>query len=406
MHCWRSPRYLNLTDLYAPSRRLQDHERIERCDAAIAAHVPSRVGRAAADCDLERDRGVCGGGDSASPEHCLPHRLDRRIHFEWLLADIHNLCRILQDVTGRDTDDPLISIDQPLRTQFPHSSNRRRACRLDTDSFDRCQIALRRDDLFVSNRDCKSPGLPDRTKSLCSIYRIADPDCGCDRFWVRFGFDGNASGGSGSYTYSWDLGNGVTRTGQSFSYTYPVTDTGSRTITLTVTDSASNTATDSVTIQINSPAVLFSCFINETCNSPYTSVLALSAQDDAHAEIIGGGNYPYKLCCANVSSVQTTTGKGTCDTLGAGFTGLITLSGDTNAQVERYNYTGTDGFDNKKNVCVKLTSGSLNCTYVDFNTCKNILFWKTIISLSGQTNAHIGNYAAYSDLVLCCKEPS
>ena len=80
-------------------------------------------------------------------------------------------------------------------------------------------------------------------------------------------FIGNASGGVGAYHYFWDLGNGDTRTGQSFTYNY--SNTGSYTVTLTVTDSASNTATDSVTIQINSPAVLFSCFINETCNSPY-----------------------------------------------------------------------------------------------------------------------------------------
>ena len=44
-----------------PNRRLQDHERVERCDAAIAANVPSRVGRAAAGYDLERDHGVRGG---------------------------------------------------------------------------------------------------------------------------------------------------------------------------------------------------------------------------------------------------------------------------------------------------------------------------------------------------------
>ena len=87
-----------------------------------------------------------------------------------------------------------------------------------------------------------------------------------------------------------------------------------------------------------------------------------------------------------------------------GFTGLITLSGDTNTQVEKYNYTGVDGFPHKKNVCVALVGGAeMNCTYVDFNTCKNILIWKTIISLSGQTNVYIDNSTAYSDLVLCCK---
>ena len=215
-------------------------------------------------------------------------------------------------------------------------------------------------------------------------------------------FIGNASGGSGSYTYSWDLGNGDIRTGQSFTYNY--SNTGSYIVTLTVTDSASNTATDTVTIQINSPAVLFSCAIKTSCGGGETGVLGLSAQDNALAEIIGGGgNYPYKLCCANISSVQTTTGTGNCDTLGAGFTGLITLSGDTNAQVEKYNYTGTDGFPYKKNVCVKLVGGAeLNCTYTSAIGC-DMLTWDKIISFSSETNAHIGNMSAYSDWVLCCK---
>jgi len=124
------------------------------------------------------------------------------------------------------------------------------------------------------------------------------------------------------------------------------------------------------------------------------------------AEIIGGGgNYKYKLCCANVSSVQTTTGTGTCDTLGAGFTGLVTLSVDTNAQVEKYNYTGTDGFDHKKNVCVKLTSGSLDCVYDTKANCASWNYDKYVVSISDNTNAHLGNEDAYS-MVLCCKEIS
>ena len=57
-------RYINLTDLYAPNRRLQDHERVERCDAAIAAHAPSRVGRAAG----ARNPEYRSGGDLL-PDH-------------------------------------------------------------------------------------------------------------------------------------------------------------------------------------------------------------------------------------------------------------------------------------------------------------------------------------------------
>jgi len=212
-------------------------------------------------------------------------------------------------------------------------------------------------------------------------------------------FNGSASGGSKPYTYSWDLGE-TTMNGKSFTYAY--TNANDYIVTLTVTDNASNTATDSILLHIHSPAVLFSCAIKTSCGGDETEVLGLSAQDNAHAELPTEENYTYKLCCANVSSVQTTTGTGNCDTLGAGFTGLITLSGDTNAQVEKYNYTGTDGFDYKKNVCAKLTSGSLTCWYDTFSGCAPEI-GKRIISMSDSTNAHIGNYTAYSDLVLCCK---
>jgi len=213
-------------------------------------------------------------------------------------------------------------------------------------------------------------------------------------------FNGSASGGSKPYTYSWDLGE-TTMSGKSFTYAY--TNANDYIVTLTVNDSASqpNTATDSILLHIHSPAVLFSCAIKTSCGGGETEVLGLSAQDNAHAELPTEENYTYKLCCANVSSVQTTTGTGTCDTLGAGFTGLITLSGDTNAQVEKYNYTGTDGFDYKKNVCVKLTSGSLDCIYDTKANCLTLGYRGYVVSISDSTNAHLGNEDAYS-IVRCC----
>ncbi len=115
----------------------------------------------------------------------------------------------------------------------------------------------------------------------------------------------------------------------------------------------------------------FECHIDTSCASGETEIIDLSAKNNSHAEIIGvSGGYSQKLCCSDISSVQTTTGTGDCNTLGAGFTGLITFATNstfdknTNAQVEKYNYTGTDGFPYKKNVCVELTSGSLDCSYV------------------------------------------
>jgi len=62
-----------------------------------------------------------------------------------------------------------------------------------------------------------------------------------------------------------------------------------------------------------------------------------------------------------------------------------------------------DGFDNKKNVCVKLVGGKeLNCFYTTFTAC-GTAFGERVISLSNNTNAHIGNNIAYPNLVLCCK---
>ncbi len=115
----------------------------------------------------------------------------------------------------------------------------------------------------------------------------------------------------------------------------------------------------------------FACHVDTSCASGETEIIDLSAKNNAHTEIVGAsGGYSQKLCCSDISSVQTTTGTGDCNTLGAGFTGLITFATNStfdknsNAQVEKYNYTGTDGFPYKKNVCVELTSGSLKCSYV------------------------------------------
>lgn len=44
-----------------PCRHLQNHQRIERGDAVVAADICIRV-PVAAGCDIERDCGICGGG--------------------------------------------------------------------------------------------------------------------------------------------------------------------------------------------------------------------------------------------------------------------------------------------------------------------------------------------------------
>ena len=231
---------------------------------------------------------------------------------------------------------------------------------------------------------------------------------------IPIDFQGVATGGIGAYSFLWEFGNGDTNNSglAVVSYSYPAI--GDYTVNLTVTDGVPDTAWDSIDIHIvNPPApVAFSCYINETggCGSGETGILALSAEENAHAELDTEGNYNQFLCCANVSTVATTTGTGDCDTLGVGFTGLITLSGDTNAQVEKYNYTkilptDPDGFPYKKNVCVELVGGeSFTCMYTDYAGCDGLPGWDIIYTISNNTNAHIGNETAYQDLVRCCEK--
>ena len=61
------------------------------------------------------------------------------------------------------------------------------------------------------------------------------------------------------------------------------------------------------------------------------------------------------------------------------------------------------GFDNKKNICVQLTSGSLECIYDTKTNCQNWGYDVYVYSISDNTNAHIGNKDAYS-IVRCCYE--
>lgn len=51
---------ISISQLYTPARHLQDHERIERSDLTVSAHIRIRIALTAG-CELECDRGVCGG---------------------------------------------------------------------------------------------------------------------------------------------------------------------------------------------------------------------------------------------------------------------------------------------------------------------------------------------------------
>jgi len=146
----------------------------------------------------------------------------------------------------------------------------------------------------------------------------------------------------------------------------------------------------------------FFCDIKPSCESDETPIIALSGTTNASAELPTERNYPYKLCCSGVSSVSYLP---TCP---PGLTGLITLSTNythnlnTNARAEKYNYFGSDGFDYKKSVCIDLTRGILRCIYDTKSNCSSKGYGIQLFSISGETNARIGNESAYP-LVVCCK---
>ncbi len=145
------------------------------------------------------------------------------------------------------------------------------------------------------------------------------------------------------------------------------------------------------------PVYDFSCSVKLACNADETEVLALSSLTNGFAELVTEGNYGYKLCCENITSVKTELDT---DCSGA-YTGLISLSKNTNAFVEDYSLT-EGSFGNKTNICVEFNNNArLECTRTTSNNCDE-WNWKKLISSSGPTNANVGNTTAYPNNVLCC----
>lgn len=126
------------------------------------------------------------------------------------------------------------------------------------------------------------------------------------------------------------------------------------------------------------------CLSNETC------VIALAGPNNSHVEDCSIGDYKYKLCVNNLSDVTLSSSPCSGE-------GIITLSGNTNAQVEEYPPTG---FATKKNICATPTSGKLNCIY---NTKENCLaqHYGLLFSISGLTNAHAADKDYYKKVVCC-----
>ncbi|MCF7910655.1 hypothetical protein K9L16_03215, partial [Candidatus Pacearchaeota archaeon] len=122
------------------------------------------------------------------------------------------------------------------------------------------------------------------------------------------------------------------------------------------------------------------CVIKERsqCGSGETAVMGLFQETNSHAELISESNYNYVLCC-------DFEGQTTCE----GNNKIIGLSDVTNAHVE---IPSLDLYS--QDVCY----GDLNCT-AKTDSCE--IDEIGVLSLSSNTNAHVGNFNEYSTKICC-----
>ena len=131
------------------------------------------------------------------------------------------------------------------------------------------------------------------------------------------------------------------------------------------------------------------CKVKDSCGAPgEVTVLRMSDTTNAHAELPNQTNYNYYLCCSGIEDLGNNCGAANKDT-------VLWLSAPTNAHVEED--PPTAGYSQE--TCLSVTTGQVECGYFD-NSCP--ADYAGLASISASTNAHIGDYNAYSRKV-CCK---
>lgn len=136
-----------------------------------------------------------------------------------------------------------------------------------------------------------------------------------------------------------------------------------------------------------------SCTITSSSTCSGVVILRMSSSTNAHAELPNQSNPNYSnnvICCSGVSGLSNTCS----DTYAV----VLKLSKQTNAHVEENNQTNYS-----YNACLSVpTGGSVSVGY-QINNCDG--YDTTLASISGVTNAHIGNPNAYS-LKVCASAAS
>ena len=139
-----------------------------------------------------------------------------------------------------------------------------------------------------------------------------------------------------------------------------------------------------------------SCSVRSSnCLAGETTVLKMSATANAHVELPGQVVYDYYVCC-NGNDLDTA-----CE---ENYDTVLKLSSQTNAHVEKntqVNYAYP--------ACLSTTHGSdtpspstIVCDYIDASDCSGLgPLYTCLASISGDTNAHIGDCNTYTTKVCC-----
>ncbi|MBP6926443.1 MAG: hypothetical protein KBB70_01970 [Candidatus Pacebacteria bacterium] len=123
------------------------------------------------------------------------------------------------------------------------------------------------------------------------------------------------------------------------------------------------------------------CTVTTSCSD--TALFNISATAGGHAELPNLSNYTNVVCCSGVTGLGNTC-SGTYDT-------VLKLSDTKNAQVQKNTESGY-----AENACISVSSGSVSVGYQSGN-CNG--YDTTVASISGDTNAHVGNGSAYTTKV-------
>ena len=119
------------------------------------------------------------------------------------------------------------------------------------------------------------------------------------------------------------------------------------------------------------------CFIGvPSCPSETTAIMKLSAITNAHGGTISDSSYSFNLCCPGTGTLTGTK--------------VIGLSGTTNAHAE--------------SPTLSSSNYNTNILYSGFGSCELLTNCGSnvgVLSLSAETNAHLGNFNAYAQKICC-----